>query len=111
MNRNKGNVILSQFCMGTNLVLDVGVGGTFCKIFISSNPQCYRQSVDFQVEDLGTELKSLKDQLRVAEGAASREVEAASEMRRDFEIQMGNLETEVDKWKVLHESLYLQVYS
>jgi len=61
-----------------------------------------------KVEDLGTELKSLKDQLRVAEGAASREVEAASEMRRDFEIQMGNLETEVDKWKVLHESLYLQ---
>ena len=48
--------------------------------------------------------------MRVAEGAASREVEAASEMRRDFEIQMGNLETEVDKWKVLHESLYLQVY-
>ena len=77
---------------------------------LSSVPfQCQRQSVDFQVEDLGTELKSLKDQLRVAEGAASREVEAASEMRRDFEIQMGNLETEVDKWKVLHESLYLQV--
>ena len=101
--------------MGTKLLLDVGVGGTFCssfycKIFICSI-QCYRQSVDFQVEDLGTELKSLKDQLRVAEGAASREVEAASEMRRDFEIQMGNLETEVDKWKVLHESLYLQVYS
>ena len=62
-----------------------------------------------QVDDLSNELKSLKDQLRLAEGAATKEVEAAAEMRRDFEIQMGNLETEVDKWKLLHESLYLQV--
>ena len=62
-----------------------------------------------QVEDLSNELKSLKEQLRLAEGAATKEVEAAADMRRDFEIQMGNLETEVDKWKLLHESLYLQV--
>ena len=61
------------------------------------------------MEDLSNDLKSLKEQLRLAEGAAAKEVEATAEMRRDFEIQMGNLETEVDKWKLLHESLYLQV--
>lgn len=74
---------------------------------MSTLPSCG----DLQVEDLSNELKSLKEQLRLAEGAASKEVEAAAEMRRDFEIQMGNLETEVDKWKLLHESLYLQVIS
>ena len=72
---------------------------------METNPRCDC----LQVEDLSNELKSLKEQLRLAEGAATKEVEAAADMRRDFEIQMGNLETEVDKWKLLHESLYLQV--
>lgn len=61
-----------------------------------------------KIEELNVKLEALGDKLRIAEDAAAKEVEKANELRHDFECNLGKLETEVDKWKLLHESLYLQ---
>ena len=61
-----------------------------------------------KVEGLNKNLKSLSEKLRQAEDTNAKEVEKSSKLRHDFEINLGKLETEVDKWKLLHESLYLQ---
>merc|ERR1719211_575881 len=53
-------------------------------------------------------VKNLREKLRVAEDAREKEADKISDLRHDYECNLGKLETEVDKWKLLHESLYLQ---
>ena len=53
-------------------------------------------------------VNSLQEKLRLSEDTREKESEKLSELRHEYECNLGKLETEVDKWKLLHESLYLQ---
>ena len=53
-------------------------------------------------------MNNLREKLQVAEEAREKEAEKISDLRHEYECNLGKLETEVDKWKLLHESLYLQ---
>merc|ERR1719211_624858 len=53
-------------------------------------------------------VNNLREKLQIAEETREKEAEKISDLRHDYECNLGKLETEVDKWKLLHESLYLQ---
>jgi len=53
-------------------------------------------------------VNSLREKLQLAEESRDKECEKISDLRHEYECNLGKLETEVDKWKLLHESLYLQ---
>ena len=53
-------------------------------------------------------MNNLREKLQIAEEAREKEAEKISDLRHEYECNLGKLETEVDKWKLLHESLYLQ---
>ena len=53
-------------------------------------------------------VNSLQEKLQLSEEAREKDSEKLSELRHEYECNLGKLETEVDKWKLLHESLYLQ---
>ena len=53
-------------------------------------------------------VNNLREKLQLAEETREKEAEKISDLRHEYECNLGKLETEVDKWKLLHESLYLQ---
>ena len=53
-------------------------------------------------------VNDLQEKLQLSEETREKEAEKLSELRHEYECSLGKLETEVDKWKLLHESLYLQ---
>ena len=53
-------------------------------------------------------VNGLQEKLQLSEETLEKESEKLSELRHEYECNLGKLETEVDKWKLLHESLYLQ---
>ena len=61
-----------------------------------------------QVSCFESTVNSLREKLQLAEESREKECEKMSDIRHEYECNLGKLETEVDKWKLLHESLYLQ---
>lgn len=53
-------------------------------------------------------VNSLREKLQLAEEAREKESDKIADLRHEYECNLGKLEMEVDKWKLLHESLYLQ---